>query len=114
MVETIQGYAAKGENFAFETIPRGRAHARSIPFWREQGYHVKMFFLRLPTPDMAVARVRQRVFEGGHDVPEAIVCRRFRTGWRNFERVYRDLMDEWAIYDNSGTFPVLFSEGGNR
>ena len=114
MIETIHGYAARSETFAFETTLSGRGHARLLPLWRGQGYRVKLFFLRLPTPDMAIARVRQRVLEGGHDVPETVVRRRFHAGWRNFERVYRDLVDEWAIYDNSGTVPVLLAEGRNR
>ena len=114
MIETIHGYAARGESFAFETTLSGLGYTRWIPIWREGGYRVKLLFLVLPTPDIAVARVRQRVSEGGHDVPEAIVRRRYRAGWRNFERVYRDLVDEWAIYDNSGIPPVLLAEGGNR
>ncbi len=114
MIETIHGYAARGESFSFETTLSGRGHARSIPLWRERGYRVKLFFLRLPTPETAIARVRQRVSEGGHDVPEAVVRRRFHAGWRNLETVYRDLVDEWAIYDNSGTAPVLLVEGRKR
>ena len=113
MIETIHGYAARGESFAFETTLSGRGYIRWIPLWRERGYHVKLFFLQLPTPEMAVTRVRQRVSEGGHDVPEAVVRRRFRTGWSNFELIYRDLVDEWVIYDNSGSFPVLLKEGRN-
>ena len=100
--------------FAFETTLSGLGYTRWIPVWREGGNRVKLLFLRLPMPGMAVARVRQRVSEAGHDVPEAIVRRRYRAGWRNFERVYRDLVDEWAIYDNSGIPPVLLAEGGNR
>ena len=73
---------------------------------------MKLFFLRLPSPDMAGARVRQRVAEGGHFVPEDVVRRRFRAGWRNFEPVYRSLVDEWAVYDNSGGVPVLLAKGG--
>ena len=87
MVETVHGYAARGESFAFETTLSGLGYARLIPLWREGGYRVKPLFLLPPTPDIAVARVRQRVSEGGHDVPEAIVRRRYRAGWRNFERV---------------------------
>ena len=111
MIETICGYAARGESFAFETTLSGRGHARSIPIWQRQGYRVKLFFLRLPTPEAAIARVRQRVSEGGHDVPEADVRRRFHAGWRNFERVYRGLVDEWAVYDGSGAVPVLLAKG---
>ena len=75
------------------------------------GYRVKLFFLCLPTHEAAVARVAQRVVEGGHDVPEHVVRRRFDAGWYNFERVYRDLVDEWALYDNSGDEPKLLAEG---
>lgn len=75
---------------------------------------MKLFFLRLPAPEMAIARVRHRVSEGGHDVPEAAVRRRFHAGWRNFEHVYRNLVDEWTVYDNSGTVPVLIAKGDNR
>ena len=114
MIEMIGEYAARGESFAFETTLSGHGHAHSISLWRERGYRVKLLFLRLPTPEMAVERVRQRVAEGGHDVPEAVVHRRFHAGWRNFERVYRDLVGEWAVYDNSGTVPVMLAEGGKR
>ncbi len=111
MIETIHGYAARGESFAFETTLSGRGYIRWIPLWRERGYHVKLFFLQLPTPEMAVTRVRQRVSEGGHDVPEAVVRRRFHAGWSNFELIYRDLVDEWVLYDNSGSSPVLLAKG---
>ena len=111
MIETIHGYAARGESFAFETTLGGRGYIRWIPLWRERGYHVKLFFLQMPTPEMAVTRVRQRVSEGGHDVPEAVVRRRFHAGWSNFELIYRDLVDEWVLYDNSGSSPVLLAKG---
>ena len=114
MIETIHRYAASGESFAFETTLSGRGHARAIPVWQERSYRVKLFFLRLPTPEMAIARVRQRVSEGGHDVPEAVVRRRFSAGWSNFETVYRNLVDEWVMYDNSGVVPILLDEGRNR
>ena len=59
-------------------------------------------------------RIRQRVREGGHDVPEAIVRRRFHGGWRNFETLYRSLVDVWAVYDNSEHPPELLDAGHNR
>ena len=111
MLNMIRDYTRRGENFAFETTLSGRGYARLIPRWQGQGYEVKLFFLRLPTPEMAITRVRQRVVEGGHDVPEAVIRRRFHAGWRNFEVIYRDLVDEWTVYDNSGDSPVLSAEG---
>ena len=110
MLNLIHDYVKRGESFAFETTLSGRGYARLIPSWQEQGYWIKLFFLQLPTPEMAIARVRQRVVEGGHDVPKTVILRRFHAGWRNFESIYRDLVNEWAVYDNSGVVPVLLEE----
>ena len=111
MLHLISEYVTRGESFAFETTLSGRTYANMIPRWQQQGYWVKLFFLRLPNPELAIDRVRHRVHEGGHNVPESIVRRRFDSGWRNFETIYRNLVDEWAVYDNSGETPILLEEG---
>jgi predicted ABC-type ATPase len=58
--------------------------------------------------------VKQRVKEGGHNVPEDVVRRRFKTGWSNFEALYKDLVNEWALYDNAAEQPILLNEGGKN
>ena len=110
VLNQIREHVRKGESFAFETTLSGQNYARHIPRWREQGYRVKLFFLRLPTPGMAIARVAQRVLEGGHDVPEEVIRRRFDAGRRNFERIYRGLVDGWILYDNSDVEPKRLAE----
>lgn len=99
MLEMIDGCVRRGENFAFETTLSGRGYARMIPRWQEQGYWVKLVFLQVPSPEVSIERVRQRVQEGGHDVPEDVIRRRFHAGWHNFEHIYRDLVDEWEIWE---------------
>ena len=47
-------------------------------------------------------------------VPEPLIRRRFHAGWRNFEHVYRDLVDAWAAFDNSGGAPKLLAEGSRE
>ena len=74
---------------------------------------VKLFFLRLASPELAIARVRQRVKEGGHNVPEETIRRRFAAGLRNYEKIYKPIVDEWVLYDNSFTTPNLIEEGAN-
>ena len=114
MLSMIRGYVAGGESFAFENTLSGLAYARSIPDWREQGYRIEIIFLRLPSPDIAVARVGQRVRQGGHHIPEETVRRRFDSGWHNFKSTYRDLADYWAVYDNSGSTPALLEQKEDR
>ncbi len=63
---------------------------------------------------MAIACVQQRVREGGYDVPEVVIRRRFHSGWDNFETIYRNLADEWVLYDNSGVQLLLLAEENQR
>ena len=114
MLELIGQNVQRGDSFAFETTLSGRGYARMISEWQELGYTVEVIYLRLDTPEMAIARVRRRVAEGGHSIPEPIIIRRFHAGLRNFESIYRDLADRWALYDNSGAAPVLLSEGNRK
>jgi predicted ABC-type ATPase len=99
--------------FAFETTLSGLSYARLIPRWQDAGYGVKLIFLGLPTPELAIARVAVRVAQGGHAVAEEIIRRRFASGLRNFKEIYLDLVDRWEWYDNSGTTPRLLSKGWN-
>ena len=107
VLKQVDALARQGRSFAFETTLSGRGHARRIVRWREEGYRVKLFFLRLPTPEAAIARVAQRV-------TEAVIRRRFHAGWRNFEETYRSLVDGWAVYDNSHEVPILLEEGSRK
>lgn len=111
MLQEIASCAERGESFAFETTLSGLVYLQHIKNWRDLGYHVSLFFLSLPSADMAVARVAERVRQGGHDIPETVIRRRFEAGRSNFERCYRDGVDAWALYDNSGNEPVLIEWG---
>lgn len=61
--------------------------------------------------ELAVSRVRERVCQGGHDIPEAVIPRRFASGVTNFNLHYRAAVDAWALYDNSGDEPILLAWG---
>ncbi len=113
MLDEIFGHVRRKESFAFETTLSGRSYARMIPDWQANGYLVKLFFLRLASPALAIARVRQRVRAGGHNVPEPTIRRRFSAGLKNLETIYKPLVNEWALYDNSTGTPLLISEGVN-
>jgi predicted ABC-type ATPase len=107
MIEEIARHTALGQSFAFETTLAGRGYLRWIRQWQAGGYKVKLIFLKLGNPEEAIARVAERVRQGGHNVPERVIRRRFEAGLQNFMSAYAPLVNSWALYDNSGTEPVL-------
>ena len=113
MMAEIQRRIRKAESFAFETTLSGHIYARLIPGWRTEGYTVRLVFLSLPDPEIAIARVAARVAQGGHNIPSTVVRRRFDSGLRNFKDIYMGLVDKWEWYDNSGNTPRLISERGS-
>ncbi len=101
MLARLKELAARRVDFAFETTLASRSFAPWIAELMDAGYRFHLVFLWLSSPDVAVARVADRARMGGHDVPEAIVRRRYRAGLRNFFALYRPLAATWEMMDNS-------------
>ncbi|SMP76262.1 Predicted ABC-type ATPase [Desulfonatronum zhilinae] len=110
MLKEIYRHVRLNESFAFETTLAGRGYAVRFPVWQAAGYRIKLIFLRLASVDLAIERVAVRVKQGGHDIPEAVIRRRYEAGWRNFRVLYRDRVDFWQVFDNSRDVPVLLEE----
>jgi predicted ABC-type ATPase len=89
-------------------------YLRHIHEWRQRGDFVSLFFLTLPNMETAIVRVAERVRQGGHNIPEPVIRRRFHSGWHNFQLFYQAAVDEWAVYDNTGRIPVLLEWGGTQ
>jgi len=109
MLEEIRLHAKRGEDFGFETTLSGRSYLRLIHGLKTRGYAVHFFFLWVPTVSLALNRVKGRVLEGGHDIPEAIVKRRFDRSVRNFLAEYRGLANSWFLFDNSDATPAVMA-----
>jgi predicted ABC-type ATPase len=98
-------------DFAFETTLSGLIYLRRLKRWKAAGYRIEITYLWLASAQLALHRVAARVRQGGHPVPRKDVLRRFERSWKNFERHYRPLADEWRVYDNSGDKPRLVRQG---
>ena len=93
MLQQLALHVAARVSFAFETTLSGRGYLRQIAPWQAAGYRVKLMFLQLNSPQEAIARVAQRVKQGGHHIPDDVVRRRFYAGKLNFEHLYAPRVD---------------------
>jgi predicted ABC-type ATPase len=103
MLRRLDALEAAGHSFAFEATLSGHGHLRRLQRLRDRGYEVMIFFLWLPSPELAIARVAMRVRHGGHHVPADVIRRRYRRGLRNFLELYRPLASTWRVYDAGGS-----------
>ena len=115
MLGRLKELAARRADFAFETTLASRSFAPWITELLDTGYLFHLVFLWLNSPNMAVARVAERVRMGGHGVPEPTIRRRYRAGLRNFFSLYSPLATTWEMVDNSevGVGRIIASGRGN-
>lgn len=114
MLEQIHSLAQRGAGFGFETTLSGRTYVKLLQEMKKRRYLIHIFFLWISDVELALERIRLRVRNGGHHIPESIVRRRFDRSLPNFLRFYKALADSWTIFDNSGDTPriIAFEESG--
>lgn len=113
VLSVMREYSARRVDFAFETTLSGRSYLRLVRSLKAKGYAAHLFFLWIAGPELAIARIRERVRQGGHDVPEEDVRRRFRRSISNFLGPYRPLLNTWQLFDNNGAEPRLIARARN-
>ena len=114
VLEQLHELAKKNLDFAFETTLAGKTYVNYLKEAKRRGYRIHLFFLWIPSEKLALQRIKDRVAEGGHDVPAEDVRRRFARSIRNFLQLYRPLLDSWMLFDNSGRIPKLIAEEKDR
>jgi predicted ABC-type ATPase len=97
----------KRVDFAFEATLAGRSHISLLKKLRQNGWRIVLFFLWIPDAAFSKSRVRERVAQGGHDIPDETIYRRYPLIMRNLIKIYIPLCDKVVCYDNSGTEPIL-------
>ena len=111
MLQRIDELLRKKEDFAIETTLATRSYAQTIKRARESGYNVTLVYFWLVSPELAIQRVKNRVAEGGHHIPEDVIRRRYKKGVKNLFELFIPICDYWIIIDNSQTPYNIVAEG---
>jgi len=110
VLEQISGLAESGVDFGFETTLSDKSHVRLLKKLKEKGYKISIFFLWIPDSQLSIERIKERVLEGGHDIPAQDVRRSFGRSIANFFELYKPLSDSWIIFNNAGITPDLIAK----
>ena len=103
MLQRIDELLPRKVNFAIETTLATRSYVQLVRRAQALGYKVHLIFFFLENEEQAIARVAQRVSNGGHDIPEADIRRRFKRGIYNLLNLYMPICDSVLVYNNMKT-----------
>jgi len=90
----------KKVDFSFETVLSTERNLILLRRAKENGYEVQCIYILTCNPDINVARVKGRVLEGGHDVPEEKIRSRYVKSLKLLPQII-DVCDKILVYDNS-------------
>ncbi len=112
MLRRMDALAERSASFMLETTLASLTYAQKVRRWRDAGYSIGLIYLRLPSVDVSIERVRTRVTSGGHGIPEDVIRPRFAKSLRYLDELYKPLVDQWYVWDSiEGGFRLAQSWG---
>ena len=112
MLKRINELLTRGKDFAIETTLATRSYANLVDRAHMLGYEVHLVYFWLNSTELAKKRVASRVILGGHNIPHAIIERRYGLGIKNLFGIFIPIVDEWMIVNNSNLSQEIVAEGG--
>lgn len=110
-LKKIKKFRDERRDFVVETMLSGKMWKTLLPDFKKNNYHITLFFVYLDTPEEAIKRVAVRINKKGHYVSKEDVYRRYFRSIRNLWFIYKKLVDEWFLINNSGKQPYLIAYG---
>lgn len=111
MLERINQLMKEKADFAFETTLSTRSYVSFIKKARINGYKITLLYFWLRSPDFAKQRVAKRVSQGGHNIPDDVVERRYYRGVSNLMNLYIPVVDKWTLFENMDIEPNIIARG---
>ena len=114
MLQRIEELLPQRVDFAIETTLATRSYVQLVRRAQALGYKVHLIFFFLENEEQAIQRVAQRVSNGGHNIPEEDIRRRFKRGIYNLNHLYMPICDSVLVYNNVKTPTQLVARKENQ
>ena len=113
MLQRISKLMKEKSSFALETTLSTRSYVSLINKAHKAGYQVELIFFWWASPAVAIQRVAKRVLEGGHNILEDVIRRRYDAGIKNLFNIYGHVVDRWLLVDNNTGKSVVLAESND-
>ena len=114
VLEKLNKLLLNKKSFAIETTLSGKNHIKTIEKAKTLGYKTVIIYSYLDNPIMCENRIKIRVLNGGHNIPKEDIIRRFYRSRENFNKIYKNLVDEWSLFYNGNSNYIKVAEFDNN
>ena len=114
MLHRISQLIEDRATFAFETTLSTKSYKETIKLCKAKGYEVVLLYFWVSSPELAIERIKDRVKRGGHNIPDAVVKRRYKRGLDNFFKLFMPLCNYWEMINNSNEIPSSIAAGKGK
>ena len=101
-------------SFAIETTLSGNNYINTFKIAKELGYRIILLYTFVDNSETCIERIKVRVKNGGHPVPNEDVIRRYKRSISNFWNKYKSLADEWLLYYNGNESSIIVAQQNNK
>ncbi len=101
MLKEIDFNIKNNTSFAVETTLSSKRYIKVIKNLKQQGWVVRLVYLYLPSIDLSIKRVAERVKNGGHNIKLQDIKRRYSRSIKNFINAYFYIIDDIKCIDNA-------------
>ena len=108
-IRRTREYLKNAQSFGIETTLSGGGYLETMKAARTKGFFIRLVYICVGNPEKNIQRVRQRLAQGGHDVPDEDVRRRYERSLSNLPEALTLANEAW-LYDNSGDAPRMVME----
>jgi len=88
------------KSFIVETTLSGKYLIKVIEKAKANKFNIILIYLFLEDDSEHILRVKNRVLNGGHNVPVEDIKRRYIRSRKLFWDTYKDIVDSWALFFN--------------
>lgn len=111
LIKRLKIFFEQEKSFAIETTLAGNNHLKTIKQAKELNYNVSIIYTFVENPEICINRIKVRVLNGGHDIPDEDVIRRYYRSKNNFWRKYKNIVDNWMLFYNGVEKTELVASG---
>lgn len=102
-VKKITEYFEKGISFNQETTLCGKSIIKNILKAKSLGYFIELHYVGVDSVEIAKERVKHRVQQGGHGIPESDIEKRYKETFKQLNSILKEC-NLIAFYDNTESF----------